>query len=258
MTTNIIMNPANATSAAAHMSERYGFIPTSEIVTTMRQHDWLVTSEQSVRVRKAERIGFQKHLLRFTHRSQMEAQKEHRIETVLLNSHDGSSSLQMWAGVFRLVCSNGMVVSDGTVGSIRLGHHRLQMDKVLTAAHHLLDANERVQSVIADWRQMHINRDDAMHLAEQGIILRWQDAEKAPVNASDVLGTIRRDEDRGGSLWEVFNRVQENIVRRGLVSTRTKPNGKRHKMPRSLTGLDASLRVNKGLWEAANEIALRA
>lgn len=251
-------NPSNATEAAARMSDRYGFIPTHEIVSTMRQNDWVVTSEQSVRVRNPDRIGYQKHLLRFAHRSQIEAKQEHRIETVLLNSHDGTSSLQMHAGVFRLVCTNGMVVSDGAVGDIKLGHHRLTMDKVLVAANSILEASDRVKNVIADWRQLNVSRDDALHLAEQGIILRWHELDKAPVTPGDVIGTIRRDEDKGSNLWEVFNRVQENIVRRGLASTRLRENGKRHKMPRSLTGLDASLRVNKGLWEAASEIAMRA
>jgi hypothetical protein len=253
-----IITPVNATNAHQRMSHRYGFIPTHEIVRTMQKNQWLVTSEQSVRVRTPDRIGFQKHLLRFAHRTQLEMQKTERIEMVLLNSHDGTSTLRMSAGTFRLACTNGLIVSDATVAEVKLGHHRLTMEKVLHAADTMLAASDRVANVIADWRGKSISNDDALHLAEQGIILRWGELAKAPIAPRDALLTIRRDEDKGSNLWETFNRVQENIVRRGVGATRLRDNGRPYKTPRSLSSLDALVKVNKGLWQVASEIAMQA
>jgi len=36
-------------------------------------------------------------------------------EIVLTNSHDGYASFQLMAGVFKFVCSNGMIVADSLV-----------------------------------------------------------------------------------------------------------------------------------------------
>ena len=42
-------------------------------------------------------------------------------EIILLNSHDGSSSYQMIPGMFRFVCTNGMICGQ-TFGEIRVPH----------------------------------------------------------------------------------------------------------------------------------------
>ncbi len=53
------------------------------------------------------------------HASQINGREANEI--ILLNSHDGSSSYQMLAGLFRFVCSNGLVCGD-TVADVRVPH----------------------------------------------------------------------------------------------------------------------------------------
>ena len=79
--------PSSILSTAAHprMSERYGFVPTHEIVEAFNRDGWQLTSANEVKVRKPERAGFQKHLLRFTHESQLATSGE-RIETLFINA----------------------------------------------------------------------------------------------------------------------------------------------------------------------------
>ncbi len=43
-------------------------------------------------------------------------------ELVLTNSHDGTSAYKFFSGVFRLACSNGMVVQSADFGSISVRH----------------------------------------------------------------------------------------------------------------------------------------
>ena len=47
---------------------------------------------------------------------------------VLVNSHDKSSAYQLHCGLFRLVCTNGMVVSDGTFQRISIVQHFESLD----------------------------------------------------------------------------------------------------------------------------------
>jgi hypothetical protein len=43
-------------------------------------------------------------------------------EVVVINSHDGACAFRLIAGLYRLVCSNGLMVSDGEIASIAVRH----------------------------------------------------------------------------------------------------------------------------------------
>ena len=71
------------------------------------------------RVRHDDRRDYTKHMIRLRHASQINGREANEI--ILLNSHDGTSSYQMLAGMFRFVCSNGLVCGD-TVANVRVPH----------------------------------------------------------------------------------------------------------------------------------------
>ncbi|MDP1007938.1 DUF932 domain-containing protein, partial [Klebsiella pneumoniae] len=66
-------------------------------------------------------------------------------EIILLNSHDGTSSYQMLAGMFRFVCHNGLVCGD-TTADIRVPHKGDVVSQVIEGAYGVLDGFERVQN----------------------------------------------------------------------------------------------------------------
>lgn len=253
----MITLPQSALSTRSHerLSARYGFIPTNEIVDAFSREGWALTSANEAKVRHQSRQGLQRHLLRFAHESQLQLGIKERIETILINSHDGTSSLQIGAGIFRMACANGIVIADNTVASIRLGHHKLDMDTVLNSAHTILGQAQNVSEVIECWKGTQISQEDAFHLAEQGIKLRWPEAESRPITARVALA-VNRSEDAHNDLWTTFNRVQENIIRGGQHdSTRITPRGKYFRATRSVKSLAENVRLNKGLWEIASTFA---
>jgi hypothetical protein len=63
---------------------------------------------------------------------------------VLLNSHDGTSSYQMLAGMFRFVCSNGLVCGD-TVADVRVPHKGDVAGLVIEGAYEVLSGFDRVK-----------------------------------------------------------------------------------------------------------------
>lgn len=259
--TTILPSSAVATHEAPCVSDRYNFISSREIADEFAKDDWHLVGASEVRVRKPERQGFQKHLMRFTHASQLHLSNTERVETLVVNSHDGANSLQIGAGVFRFVCANGVVVADTTVATIRLSHVGLQMDTVLGASHSILSAASNVRNTIDLWKGTEISNDDAMHLAEQGIKLRWGNEltpDQYPVTPTTLLRRQRPD-DMPKDLWTTFNVVQENLIRGGIrdAHSRINPRSTRNRFfgrVRSLKGLDDNLRVNRGLWEIASTI----
>jgi hypothetical protein len=251
----LLPQSALATHAHNRLSDRYGFIPTNEIVDAFSRDGWVLTKGTEAKVRTEARKGLQRHLLRFAHESQLSLGIRERIETILVNSHDGTSSLQIGAGIFRMACANGIVVADSTVASIRLGHHKLEMDTVLNSAHTILGQAQKVSEVIECWKGTQISKDDAFHLAEQGIKLRWPVAETQPVTPTVILG-VNRQEDVGSDLWTVFNRIQENVIRGGQHdNSRRTTFGKRFRATRTVKSLTEDVRINKGLWEIASQFA---
>jgi hypothetical protein len=253
----MIALPQSALSTRSHerLSSRYGFIPTHEIVDAFAAEGWALTSASESKVRQESRQGLQRHLLRFAHESQLQLGIKERIETILINSHDGTSSLQIGAGIFRMACANGIVVAENTVASIRLGHHKLNLDTVLNSAHTILGQAEKVSEVIECWKSTQISEEDAFHLAEQGIKLRWPEAESRPITARVALA-VNRSEDAHNDLWTTFNRVQENIIRGGQSDlTRISPRGKHFRATRGVKSLAENVRLNKGLWEIASTFA---
>lgn len=103
------------------LSKKYSFIPTTRVMSAFADKGWYPVKAQEVRA-KEERIGFQKHLIRFRREGSAPVLREIHPEIVLTNSHDGLASFKVMAGLFRLVCSNGLVVSEGGFNSISIRH----------------------------------------------------------------------------------------------------------------------------------------
>lgn len=81
-------------------SERYSYIPTAAVLTELRKEGFQPFMVCQTRVRHEDRRDYTKHMLRLRHASQINGAEANEI--ILLNSHDGSSSYQMLAGLLRL------------------------------------------------------------------------------------------------------------------------------------------------------------
>ena len=122
-------------------SGRYTHIPTIEVLNGLRREGFEPFMACQARVRDESRLGYAKHMLRLRHASRIESDEANEI--VLINSHDGTSSYQMLAGVFRFVCQNGMVVGE-TVEDLRIPHRGDVVGQVIEGAYRILDDFERV------------------------------------------------------------------------------------------------------------------
>jgi Domain of unknown function (DUF932) len=96
-----------AGAAHSRTSHRYSFLPTSAILESMAEEGWLPVAVQEQVVRDESRQGFQKHMVRFAHRDDLQKCSGERAEIVVINSHDRSSGYQIHAAIFRFVCCKG-------------------------------------------------------------------------------------------------------------------------------------------------------
>jgi len=243
-----------AGQAMTGVSSRYTFLPTAQIVGSMREAGWAPVQAEEQRVRAEGRIGFQKHVVRFQRRGQVAVKGEYAVEVVLSNSHDGRSAYQLHAGLFRIVCGNGLLVADSTFEHVAIRHTGHEAQEVLGASFRVLEQLPRLTASVESFRARYLTPAESKAFAESAILLRWDDLQSAPIGPSRLLAP-RRSEDAAGDLWSVFNTVQENLCKGGVKDYgRRKGDGHCFSRTRPVTGLDESIRLNKSLWHLAEAL----
>jgi hypothetical protein len=244
--TLVLPRAVTATTPAPGVSARYQFISSNEIVQRFAQEGWALASATTAAPRKREG-AWAKHQLDFRHPELPEINGAvPRI--IVTNSHDGTASARVLAGVFRFVCSNGLVVGN-TVGKEVVRHtgdaaadliHRMQ--SLAKNTHKLYDSIER-------WSKKELTKAQRHEFARFAAQLRWGDARRFEVE--DLL-MVRRAEDDRGDLWATFNRLQENTVRGGIEGL---SRSGRAATSRPLSDITRSVDYNAQLWTLAEEIA---
>lgn len=226
-------------------SDRYVYIPTSTVLAKLRDEGFQPFMVCQTRVRNEDRRDFTKHMIRLRHTNQINGAEANEI--ILLNSHDGTSSYQMLAGMFKFVCHNGLVCGDITA-DIRVPHKGDVTDHVIEGAYEVLQGFEQVQASRDAMRAIALDSGEEAILARAALALKYDDPTRpTPVTEAQVLAP-RRIEDRKPDLWSAFNRIQENLVKGGL-SART-ANG-RSQRTREVRGIDQNVRLNRALWMLA-------
>ncbi len=242
-----------ATGPMAGVSSRYTFVPTARIVDGLREHDWVPVDVEEQRIRKEARRGYQKHMIRFRRAEQMATLDEWNVELVLLNSHDRGCAYQLHAGIYRRICSNGLVVSEGSFEAIRFRHSKLETDEVVGASFRLLEFVPKVGELVNRFYCRALSGEEQLLLAEHALALRYGALAMAPVEAETLL-KARRKEDESIDLWTTMNRIQENLILGGVSDSRRDKHG-RLRSVRALRGIDSKVGLNKGLWGLAEQLA---
>jgi len=241
-----------ATGKHQSRSDRYAYIPTIDVLRGLRKEGFEPFMVAQSRSRIEGKSEFAKHMIRMRHAGQVGARPEAN-EIILINSHDGASSYQMLAGVFRFVCCNGLVC--GTVANdIRVPHKGDVQDDVIEGAFRVLDDFEAVDASTEGMKALTLNVDEERAFATTALALRYGERTEgqppAPVTAQQLV-EARRAEDMGRSLWTTFQRVQENVLRGGQPGRSTQ--GRRVRT-REVSSIDRGVSLNRALWMLAEEM----
>lgn len=250
----IEMVPAiGATRAAEKTSGTYQFVSTRNILEQVQEQGWRITGASS-----QGRSAHAQHRVTLVHEKDLAIAQDAdggqdgilRIE--MFNSHNLTKRFMMALGYFRFACSNGLVIATGPSETIRTKHRFSDermgaiMDKISTVSERF----PRVLASINDFKSRQLTEDEQRSFAEFAIKGRYLYRQALPKTFSNIdamtqrMLVARRPEDEGNNVWEVYNRVQENIVR-GIEG-----------VTRPMRGYSDSVRVNQLLWKGA-ETALQ-
>ncbi len=235
-----------ADHAHDRMSARYGFIPTQRVLQGLIDAGFNAVDARQARARRSSPLHA-RHLVRLRRRCETVTLRDSVPEVVCLNSHDGTSGYQMRMGLFRVICTNGMIVSNGAFPGYCVSHRGNVVEEVICAALELVSQFPLLACQVERMERRRLGMDEQVRLAERALALRYPDPSLAGMQPSQLL-TCRRVEDTGDDLWRTLNRIQENLLRGGL-SRRSA--GGRLVRTRGITAIRQEVRINSALWDLA-------
>lgn len=244
-----------STKHKAGLSEHYTHIPTIQVVEDMRKLGWEPVQAVGVKARKGGNSSIKKHLVKFRNEGVYMADEngnvDSYIEVLLTNSHDGSSTFRFEIGIFRLVCSNGLVVKDHDLGELKIRHMGYDFETLRSLINTMIEKLPDVVGRINKFADSPISDEMAQEFALKAAQLRFGDNLK---NLDpNMLLLIERQEDANNSMWAVLNRVQEKLVNGGFYYQNEK--GKSRKA-RKIKNFTQDIDFNSKLWELADEYVM--
>jgi hypothetical protein len=238
------------------MSSKYSFIPTIEVLRPLMDKGWLPVKATEARTRNEEKAGYTKHMIRLRRSDAPIMVGDVIPELCIINAHDGGAAYQALAGLFRLACSNGLMVDEGTIERISIRHTGDVIGEVGYAAKWIAKELPKVQGHIKKMQSIELTPDQRGVFAAAALDLRYDHDEKgrslAPIDPGQLL-RVRRMDDNKSDLWTTFNTVQENLLQGGL---RGRSNGetRRRVTTRQVKGVAEDVRLNRSLWTLAREM----
>jgi hypothetical protein len=244
----------NKTYPSSLVSNKYEFISTKSILETLSTFGWFPYSVKEARTRIEENKGFQKHSITLFNQKISDDLAVGTVipQLVLVNSHSGSSSLQLHISFLEKICSNGLIVDTATYGAFRVTHRGESLNEwVSTAVQSAVSALPSMCEKVKRFQGINMNKDECLEFAEQAIEIRF-DLEKYRIIAPEFLCAYRSAQ-REPNLWNVFNVVQEASIRGGVIQFFRDRKG--FVRSRAIKSIDEYIRLNKSLWKLAETTA---
>jgi len=232
------------------ITDRYVHVPTEKVIEDVMKLGWTPINAYRVASR-GQRTGTGRHMVKFVNYDFMQEGKTEYPELLLTNSHDGTTAFKLDVGIFRLVCSNGMVVKSQDFGSMKVRHYGYDFETIKGAVNDLVEQIPDYLKQVEDMKEQKLEREQMLEFARQAAMLRMTKVnEEAIDKVVDVesLLSVERKEDEGNGLWEVFNRLQEKVVN-GKFNYAL---GKKERKARPVKGFKSQVKLNQDLWELAS------
>ena len=241
------------TDSAPGTSQKYSHISTERIIDDMGALGWGVVDAKQVRARKGD--GYQKHLVVFRNNDLfIEGEDGDNVfpQILLTNSHDGKNAFTFTAGLFRLVCENGLVISTQEFENMKIRHYGYDFEELEKVITNMVEALPLAVESMNKFKQTQLDQETILEFAKRAVQARFgeEQTQNIVIDYNDLV-TPTRPEDRGNDLWSVFNTVQEKITQ-GMFNYTV---GAKVRKARKIKNFRQDLDLNAKLYELAAEFA---
>lgn len=243
------------------VSGKYLFVNTETIVDDLDKLGWKPV-QAAQRKGRGKATIFSKHMVAFQNPDIMIKGKDGddsfpRI--IMTNSHDGMQAFKFSVGIFRLVCSNGLVVADEQFSDFKIKHKGYSFEELRGVVNEAVADLPNKVEVLNDMKQRILSSQEKNKLALDAMLIRAgivpgsEKAKKFNYDDETIIDILdpKRDEDKGDDLWKVFNVIQEKITQGDFHAALT---GAKVRKVRKIKSFEKDLKVNKELFKLATAL----
>ena len=240
-------------TAAPTVSDKFTHIPTFKVIEDMSQLGWNVVDCKEVKARKEGTKGFQKHLVVFRNPDVVinGADGDTVFPQILLtNSNDGKNAFTFTAGLFRMVCENGLVISTEQFNDVKMRHMGYTFEELQAQIREMVEQLPLTVESMNKMKQIQLNEEQAQALAKKALTTRFTEEQVENIQIDlDQLLEPTRDEDKGTDLWTVFNVIQEKILNGDFNYI----SGVKQRKARKVKNFKQDMEINQKLFAMAAE-----
>ena len=243
------------------VSGKYLFVNTETIIDDLDKLGWKPVQAAQRKGRGGSTI-FSKHMIAFQNPEIMIKGKDGddsfpRI--IMTNSHDGMQAFKFSVGIYRLVCSNGLVVADEEFSDFKIKHKGYTFDELRGVVNEAVEDLPNKVQVLNDMKNRILTQDEKNKLALDAMLVRAgikigsEKAKEFNYDDETIIDILdpKRDEDKGDDLWKVFNVIQEKITQGDFHAALT---GAKVRKVRKIKSFEKDLKVNKELFKLATAL----
>lgn len=243
------------------VSGKYLFVNTETIVDDLDKLGWKPV-QAAQRKSRGNGTIFSKHMVAFQNpdiKIKGEGGDDSFPRIIMTNSHDGMQAFKFSVGIFRLVCSNGLVVADEQFSEFKIKHKGYTFGELREVVNQAVEDLPNKVQVLNDMKNRTLTQDEKNKLALDAMLIRANitpGSEKASEfnydeeTIEDILDP-KREEDKGDDLWRVFNVIQEKITQGDFHAALT---GAKVRKVRKIKSFEKDLKVNKELFKLATNL----
>ena len=245
-----------------NVSGKYLFVNTETIVDDLDKLGWKPVQAAQRKSRGDGGTIFSKHMVAFQNpdiKIKGDNGDDAWPRIIMTNSHDGMQAFKFSVGIFRMVCSNGLVVADEQFSDFKIKHKGYTFEELRGVVNQAVnDLPNRVQ-VLNDMKNRTLTQDEKNKLALDAMLIRAnikpgsEKAKEFNYDAETIVDILdpKREEDKGNDLWRVFNVVQEKVTQGDFHAALT---GAKVRKVRKIKSFEKDLKVNKELFKLATNL----
>ena len=174
-------------------------------------------------------------------------------QIILTNSHDGFNSFKFMLGVFRVICSNGLIVCDNQMVNMSIRHINYSFEELRRIVATAIEEVPNIVNTMNKMRTIEMSESDKKEFAKSMYKIRknLDVDDNVEINdeiLEDILTPVR-NEDKKNDLWTVFNICQEKMIKGGFSAM---SNNNKVRKQRGITSIKKDMELNQKLWEVAS------
>ncbi len=236
-----------ATNPHPRVSSKYRFVSTIDIINELEKRGFVpvsATQDKSKIDGILNYSGYGRHMVKFRNINNSDHYSGYVPELLIVNAHDAKNAFRAYLGFHIYSCSNGLVVGEikNQLRFIHLINVRQDIHEKLLIMYSKVE--ESVE-LIKTANTIRLTKREIINLAKEAYKIRFNMNKN--INLTDLL-LVRRPDDDNDTLWSVFNRIQENIIKGGIPCTMTNGTQRYRGATLPIKCIRKDITINIALW----------